>query len=437
MKDLAHQIALIRPGPIQSGTVHPYLKRRRGLEPVTYWHPSLEPILAKSYGVLLFQEDVLRIAVHFAGMTWIEADRFRKKVSGFRDLADIEPDRLRFIEGARATVGATQEEADRVFDAIKAYQGYGFAESHAWAFALHAYASAWIRLHHPAAYLAAILTEEPGMWSPGTKRQEARAWGVPFLPLDVNRSGVHYRVERAADGRLAVRPALTSVKHVATEFARDLLVERLRHGPYREVDDAVRRVDAPRDAWEALVRAGAFDALGPRRPALYRAGVAARSAETMDAVPLFEAATSTPALAPLPLEERFVWDHHTTRMSTLELHALDLVRDQLAELAAITLWQVRSRARKSRCRTAGLIVSRQRPPTAKGFAFFVIEDGATRGQVIISPDLWATHRTLLRDASILIVDAVVEDTGYQLTLRAERLAALPGPVAVGGGYHYG
>jgi error-prone DNA polymerase len=112
------------------------------------------------------------------------------------------------------------------------------------------------------------------------------------------------------------------------------------------------------------------------------------------------------------------------------------VRDQLTELAAITLWQVRTQPRKSRCRTAGLIVSRQRPATAKGFAFFVIEDGATRGQVIISPDLWATHRTLLRDASILIVDAVVEDTGYQLTLKAERLAALPAPVTVRG-YHYG
>jgi error-prone DNA polymerase len=141
MQDLAHQIALIRPGPIQSGTVHPYLRRRNGLEPVTYWHPSLEPILAKTYGVLLFQEDVLRIAVHFAGMSWIEADRFRKKVSGFRDIEDIEPDRVRFIEGAIAHVGATREQAQTVFDAVKSYQGYGFAESHAWAFAQHAYAS--------------------------------------------------------------------------------------------------------------------------------------------------------------------------------------------------------------------------------------------------------------------------------------------------------
>lgn len=436
MKDLAHQIALIRPGPIQSGTVHPYLKRRRGLEPVTYWHPSLEPILAKSYGVLLFQEDVLRIAVRFAGMTWIEADRFRKKVSGFRDLADIEPDRRRFIEGARATVGASHEEAERVFDAIKAYQGYGFAESHAWAFAIHAYASAWLRYHHPAAFLAAILTEEPGMWSPSTKRQEARAWGVPFLPFDVNRSGVHYRVERTADGVLGVRPALTAVKHVATDLARSLLIERLRHGPYRDAADAARRVEGSRDAWEALVRAGAFDACGERRPELYRVGVAARAPLEPDAAPLFAEPADAPELAPLSLPERFVWDHHTARLSTLELHALDLVRDQLAELAAITLWQVRSLPRKSRCRTAGLIVSRQRPATAKGFAFFVIEDGPTRSQVIIAPDLWAQERVLLRDAAILVVDAVVEDTGYQLTLKAERLIALEGPIAVRG-YHYG
>jgi error-prone DNA polymerase len=274
------------------------------------------------------------------------------------------------------------------------------------------------------------------MWSPSTKRQEARAWGVPFLALDVNRSGVHYRVERAADGRLAVRPPLTAVKGVAVEFARELLIDRLRHGPYRDVADAHQRVKAKRETWEALVRAGAFDELEPRRDALFRLAAADRQPHDPTAVALFDAAVPTPPLAPLHLEERFVWDHHTTRMSTLELHALDLVRDQLAELDAITLWQVRHLGRKSRCRTAGLIVARQRPPTAKGFAFFVIEDGSTRGQVIISPDLWTAHRTLIRDASILVVDAIVEDTGYQLTLKAERLYALPASIAVRG-YQYG
>ncbi|MEX2541025.1 MAG: DNA polymerase III subunit alpha, partial [Trueperaceae bacterium] len=196
LKALAHQIALIRPGPIQSGTVHPYLRRRQELEPVTYLHPSLEPILEKSYGVLLFQEDVLRIAVHVAGMSWTEADRFRKKVSGFSDLEDIEPERHSFVSGAMRTVDASEEQAEAIFESIKAYQGFGFAESHAWAFALHSYASGYLRIHYPAEFLAAILNEEPGMWSQATKRQEARSWGVEVLPFDINTSGVHWRCER-------------------------------------------------------------------------------------------------------------------------------------------------------------------------------------------------------------------------------------------------
>ena len=440
LKDLAHQIALIRPGPIQSGTVHPYLRRRQGLEPVTYWHPSLEPVLAKSYGVLLFQEDVLRIAVHFAGMSWIEADRFRKKVSGFADLEDIEPDRQRFVEGAMRHVGCTREEAEQVFDAVKGYQGFGFAESHAWAFALHAYASGWLRVHYPAEYMAAILTEEPGMWSRQTKRHEARDWGVPFLPFDVNRSGVHFRVERVEDpgggGKVkAVRPPLSAITGVSEEAARTMMLERLTHGPYRDVDDLHQRVALERTVVEALVRAGAFDAVQPRREALYRAGVLA-GAQAPGSRALFAPPVETPDLPRLTLPERFVWDYQTTRMSTLEVHAVDLVRDQLRELGCVPLLRLRRTPRKTQVLTAGLVVGRQRPGTAKGFAFFVIEDGPVRAQVIISPDLWDEQRVLLRDASLLVVDGVVEDTGHQLTLKAIRLAQVEGPIHVRG-YHFG
>lgn len=440
LRDLAHQIALIRPGPIQSGTVHPYLRRRQGLEPVTYWHPSLEPVLSKSYGVILFQEDVLRIAVHFAGMSWIEADRFRKKVSGFSDLEDIEPDRQRFVEGAMRYVGCTREEAEAVFDAVKGYQGFGFAESHAWAFALHAYASGWLRVHYPAEYMAAILTEEPGMWSRQTKRQEARDWGVPFLPFDINRSGVHFRVERVEDpggsGTVkAIRPPLSAITGVSEEAARRIMLERLAHGPYRDVDDLHQRVPLERDVVEALARAGAFDAVQTRREALFRAGVLA-NAQAPGSRPLFTPPVETPELPRLTLPERFVWDYQTTRMSTLEVHAVDLVRDQLRELGCVPLLRLRRTPRKTRVLTAGLVVGRQRPGTAKGFAFFVIEDGPVRAQVIISPDLWDEQRVLLRDASMLVVDGVVEDTGHQLTLKAIRLAEVPGPIHVRG-YHFG
>lgn len=438
LRALSHQIALIRPGPIQSGTVHPYLRRRQGLEEVTYWHPSLEPILNKTYGVLLFQEDVLRIAVHFAGMSWTQADRFRKKVSGWTELDDIEPDREAFVAGAQRHVGATREQAERVFEAVKGFQGYGFAESHAWAFALHAYASGWLRVHYPAEYLAAILTEAPGMWSPSTKRQEARAWGVPVLPFDVNASGVHYRVERArvegGEPVKAVRPPLCAVQGVSEQTAREVLLERLRHGPYRSVDDAYQRLPLGRDVFEALVRAGAFDRLGGRREALYRVGALANTHASGQRT-LFSGAPEAPELPPLSLQERYVWDFQTTRFSTLEVHAIDFVRDQLRELDCVPLLRLRRAARKTRVRTAGLVVGKQRPPTAKGFAFFVLEDGPVRAQLIIPPDLWDAHRVLLRDASILVTDAAVEDTGYQLTLKALSLSELPAPVQVRG-YHF-
>jgi len=438
LRDLAHQVALIRPGPIQSGTVHPYLRRRQGLEPVTYWHPSLEPILSKSYGVLLFQEDVLRIAVHFAGMSWIEADRFRKKVSDWSELSDIEPDRQAFVAGAMRHVNATRAEAEQVFDAVKGFQGFGFAESHAWAFAIHAYASGWLRVHYPAEYLAAILTEEPGMWSQSTKRQEARAWGVSFLPFDINASGAHYRCERARVGGgeavKAVRPPLSAVDGISMDAARMVMLERLRHGPFTGIDDAHARLTLPSGALEVLVRAGTFDALQPRREALYRAGALANT-QPSGVRPLFTAAPEAPAFEPLTLQERYVWDHQTTRFSTLEVHAIDFVRDQLAELGCVPLARLRRVARKTEVRAAGLVVGKQRPPTAKGFAFFVLEDGPVRAQLIIPPDLWDEQRVLLRDSAILVADVTVEDTGYQLTLRARALAGLPAPVRVRG-YHF-
>src|SRR5690606_2978310 len=223
----------------------------------------------------------------------------------------IEPDREGFVRGAMRHVGATREEALTVFDAVKGYQGFGVAESHAWAFALHAYARGWLRVHYPAEYMAAILTEEPGMWSQSTKRQEARAWGVPFLPFDINRSGAHYRVERVprdalpseADGEeqpappapeqqaavsgacpsgssrrpgtgdclvKSIRPPLSAINGVSQDIAKQVLLERLRNGPYRDIDDAYQRLTLSRDTFEALIRAGTLDAIQERRQALFR-----------------------------------------------------------------------------------------------------------------------------------------------------------------------
>ena len=433
LRDLAHQIALIRPGPIQSGSVHPYLRRRRGVEPVSYLHPSLEPILDQTYGVLLFQEDVLRICVHFAGMDWVEADRFRKRVSGWTGLEEIEPDRQRFIAGAKEQVGASEEEASAVFEAIKAFQGFGFAESHAWAFALHTYASGWLRVHYPAEYLAAIMTERPGMWSQSTKRQEARSWGVGFLPLSVNASGVHYRCEWAAGEKL-IRPPLSEIKGVGAEAARAIVIERLCRGRFASVEAFHSRLALPAEAAPALARAGAFDSLLPRREALYRLAALGQAAPA-GANTLLDGSPPTPPLAPLSRREELIWDYRSYGFSTQAVHPLDLIRDRLRELAALPLAQVRRRGRKSLVRTAGLVVGRQKPATAKGFAFFVIEDGPVRAQLILSPQLWEENRVLLRDASVLVVEGTVEETASQLAIKPELVLGLPSPVSTRG-YHY-
>ncbi len=212
------------------------------------------------------------------------------------------------------------------------------------------------------------------------------------------------------------------------------MLERLAHGPFTGVDDLHQRVALGRETVEALARAGAFDALQTRREALYRSGVLA-NARPAGSRALFAPPVATPELPRMTTPERFVWDYQTTRMSTLEVHAVDLVRDQLRELGCVPLLRLRRTPRKTQVLTAGLVVGRQRPGTAKGFAFFVIEDGPVRAQVIISPDLWDEQRVLLRDASMLVVDGVVEDTGHQLTLKAIRLAEVAGPIHVRG-YHF-
>jgi error-prone DNA polymerase len=261
---------------------------------------------------------------------------------------------------------------------------------------------------------------------------------VPFLPIDVNRSGVHYRVEwarRHGTPVKTVRPPMCAIKGVSEAIAREIMLERLRGGAFASVDDLHARVALDRDVLEVLVRGGALDALGDRRELLYRVGVLAGSAPA-GAAPLLAAPVPTPGLEPLPVEGRLVWDMHTARFSTLELHPIDLVRDQLRELDAVSLHQVARLGRGAHVRTAGLVVSRQKPPTAKGFAFYVIEDGPVRAQLIISPDLWTTHRTLVRDAVIMVADAEVVDTGYQLTLKATALGMVEGVVGVRG-YEFG
>ena len=426
---LAHQIALIRPGPIQSGTVHPYLRRHQGLDPVAYWHPALAPILHESYGVLLFQEDILRIAVHFAGMGWVQADRFRKLVSNGRHLGDIGPWRDAFIADAMAHTGATHAEAVRVFSAIEAFQGFGFAESHAWAFALHSYASAWLRVHYPAEFFVGIMNEQPGMWSAATKQQEAFAWGVSINPIDINHSAARWRTEVTQE--LTVRAPL-AVSGMRTSWQTHILAEREARGPFASLEDCRTRTGAPREVLAKLVRAGAFDAFGERRALLYRVY---ELPETPGGE-LLDPPSNTPSVAPLAAREKLQWELALSGVAADTTHAVDIVRSELEAQGAFPLHQLATLRKGMQVRTAGLVVSHQKPPTAKGFAFFILEDGTQRAQLVIPPAVWNEYRTVLRDAQLLLVDGVYQADGYQPIIKAERLYQIDAPF-VGRGYHYG
>lgn len=420
MRELADQEAIHRPGPIQSGSRRPYIARKLGREPVTYVHPALEPILGRTYGVLLYQEQVVRIARHVAGMSWAEADRFRKKV---QKLGDEEAEELRaaFVKGTMRQVGATPEQAEAVFALCASFTGFGFAESHSASFARITYATAWLLLHYPAEWLAAFLTVHPGMWPKQTLRMLCSRRGIPLLGLDINRSRSAFRVERLADGSKALRMSLGALKGLPADAVSAISWERAR-APFSGVQDFAARVKLDQAALESLVRAGAFDALQSRRDALFEAYALQDASQAGQAgqTPLFSLAPPPPALQPVAAADVLAWDLELLRMSSLALHPVDLLRAQLRELQVRPLGTVRG---GQLVRTAGLVIGIQKPPTAGGFAFVMIEDGENLAQVVVNPGLWAEAYVLLRDDRVLVVEGTVQTSGQYVSIQALRLLA--------------
>lgn len=417
---LAHQIALIRPGPIQSGSVHPYIRRARGEAPVPDLPEPVRSILAPTFGTLLFQEQTLRLAVHYAGYSWPDADRFRAQLSRAEDEAELRDLRDRFVAGAALTCGAFPEEAEEVFGMCAQFRGYGFAESHAHAFAQHCYASAWLRLHHPAAFVAGVLTEAPGMWTPNTISLEARRWGVRLAPACINRSGMSYRAETER----VVRVPLTAVEGVSEDAARTIVQERLTGGKFRNVEDFYDRVALQRDVLETLAKAGVFDLVDARknrRETFYVLHTVA-NARPPGTRALLGVAGEPPELPDLTPEEVVELDLETKAVTETGRHPLDAHRGRLRDLGCVPIAALRH---GRQVWTAGVVVARQKPPTAKGYAFFVLEDSSGRVQVVISPELWEAHWKLLRDARALIVQGEATVRGRAVTLRLDRLSELP------------
>ena len=415
--DLVVQVAIIRPGPIVGNMVHPYIRRRRGREPVTYPHPSLEPILRRTLGVPLFQEQLLRMAMVTAGFTATEAEELRRAF-GFkrseRLMAEVET-KLRAGMARQGIHGAAAEE---IVHAITAFALYGFPESHASSFALLAYASAYLRVHHPAAFYAALLNNQPmGFYHPATLVKDAQRHGLRILPIDVTRSRRLCTVEHT-DGGLTVRMGLRYVKGLRERAAR-AIVEARNEEPFGSIHDLARRAHLERDELETLAAIGALAPLGgTRRANLWTAAVSHPG-------PLF----ADPPREPSPLSEmtdveRLAADYAGTSV-TLGRHPMALRRAALRHRGVLSARELAGVEDGARVQVAGSVIVRQRPGTAKGFVFLSLEDETGIANVIVTPPIFARHRVTLVAEPYLLVDGIAQQQDGVISVRAVRARGLP------------
>ena len=415
--DLVVQVAIIRPGPIVGDMVHPYIRRRRGREPVTYPHPSLEPILRRTLGVPLFQEQLLRMAMVTAGFTATEAEELRRAF-GFkrseRLMAEVET-KLRAGMARQGIHGAAAEE---IVHAITAFALYGFPESHASSFALLAYASAYLRVHHPAAFYAALLNNQPmGFYHPATIVKDAQRHGLRIRPIDVTRSEWLCVIEPDDTG-LTVRLGLRYVRGLREAAGRALVAARLAR-PFDSVRDLVRRVRLERDELETLAAIGALAPFGEtRRANLWM--VAASSPG-----PLFEDPPREESpLSEMTEVERLAADYAGTSV-TLGRHPMALRRAALRHAGVLSARELAGVEDGARVQVAGSVIVRQRPGTAKGFVFLSLEDETGIANVIVTPPIFARHRLTLVAEPYLLVEGIAQRQDGVISVRATRARGLP------------
>lgn len=450
IEDIVASVALIRPGPIKGNMVEPFLARRRGLEAIPHLHPALERILKKTYGVVLFQEQVIEIATAVAGFTPGEADRLRRAMTHFRSQKEMEAIGQLFVERALQR-GVSPELARTIFSYIVAYAGYGFCEAHAAAFATTAYKTAYLLRHYPAEFYAALLNNQPmGFYPPHTLVTEARRRGVTVLGPDVNESEAEYRVVRlpsSSSGAPAIRTPLKVVRSLGEAGARALLDERARGGPYRSLWDLCRRVDLPRDALESLIMAGAFDSLHPNRRALLWElpsvlEAARRSREAAPASPDADPAVRQGRLA-LPDEDAGhrqgaaleLQDFSSFEKLALELyamgfspdkHLLAFLRPSLRRQGVLATQEVRRQPQGARVRVGGLAIRPHRPPTRSGrtVVFLTLEDEEGLLDVTVFESIYQRYGHHIFTRPALIVSGRVERRGRAVSVTADQIQPL-------------
>ncbi len=472
--DVIVQVALVRPGPIQGGAVHPYLERRRLLREdpgyqVPYEHPSLEPILSDTLGAIVFQDQVIQVAMALAGFTAGEAEGLRRAMSRKRSEAALNAYGERFVTGAVGR-GVERGLAERIFEQVRGFSGFGFPKSHAAAFGLLAYQSTWLRVHYGPELLCALFNEQPmGFYPPDSLTHEAQRRGIEVRSVDVNRSKVECTVEPAASSKQqaavpdpaaascellaepAVRIGLGYVKGIVEDEAGALVEERERSGNYRDLADLASRSGMGRDGLERLAWAGACESLGiagdaargsrpangsaPRRDELWRLGIA-RGGERVRgrdhaqlALPL--PLPAPPDLRPLDSWERIVADYASTGV-TLGEHPVEVLRPELDD-GLVRSDDLRLVGDRTAIRIAGLVVARQRPATAKGVVFMLLEDELGVANVIVPPPVYERCRLAVRTASFALVSGRLERRENVINVVADSVERLSVPAHGAGG----
>jgi error-prone DNA polymerase len=453
--DLVVEVALIRPGPIQGHAVNPYIRRRRGLEPVTYLHPLLEPILRRTLGVPLFQEQLMEMAVAIGGFSAAEADELRQAMAAKRSAERMERLRERLYDGMEAK-GVTGEVADEVYRSLAAFANFGFPESHSVSFAHLVYSSSWLKLHHPAAFTAGLLNSQPmGFWSPQSLVADAQRHGVVVRRPHVDRSEVGATLESGGPGAEPVlRLGLAGVRGVGDATAERIVAGR----PWCDAEDLVRRAGVTRPQLEALATAGALDAPGEdsastreardgagdvpagtsrevvaaagRRRLVWAAGAAAQG--TPDRLPGIVVGSEAPALpepAPLDVVADDLWAMGLTPDRT----AMELLRPQLLERGVVTAHELSALPHGSRVLVAGVVTHRQHPETAHGAVFLNLEDETGHVNVVFSRGAWARWRHVARHGPVLLVRGRLEAAQDTVNVTAERVeelsSVLPAPAS--------
>jgi error-prone DNA polymerase len=432
--DLTVQVALVRPGPIQGKAVHPYIEHRQRLRedaafvpPVD--HPLLADCLRSTLGVVVFQDQVLDVAIALAGFSVGEAEGLRRAMSRKRSHAALEAYRERFVEGALRK-GVDRETADMVYDKLVGFSGFGFPKSHAAAFGLLAYQSAWLRHHHPAEFLCSLLNAQPmGFYPPATLVRDGQRRGVETRPPDVNVSAAKCALENGA-----VRIGIDYVNGIGAEDAAAVIAEREQGEPFASVRDLAQRTQLSAHGLETLIVAGACDCFElPRRQLLWQLGLVPRSQtvpgsggeEKQLALPL-DPTTATPELPEPTVWERMLADYRTTNLS-VGVHPMELLRAHLPA-GVISSHDLENTPDRAQVAIAGMAVARQRPATANGVVFMLIEDEFGPVNLIVPPSVYDKHRAIVRSEPLVLARGRFERIERNQNVLVRSLETL-GPLA--------